>query len=105
MDGKQTFPFRLEDVWELDRSNPYVRAIQASRKGPGTIGKMGGNLSAHFVLWRIVKEMGLNLSEVERMTFDQMMEAVGYIDMTHDYRDAWDEYYKMQRTAVSNGSK
>jgi hypothetical protein len=42
---------------------------------------------------------------VERMTFDQMMEAVGYIDMTHDYRDAWDEYYKMQRTAVSNGSK
>ena len=53
----------------------------------------------------IEQKLGLNLSEVERMTFDQMMEAVGYIDMTHDYRDAWDEYYKMQRTAVSNGSK
>lgn len=66
---------------------------------------MGGNLSAHFVLWRIVKEMGLTLSEVERMTFEQMMEAMGYIDMMHDYRDAWDEFYKKQRTEVNNGAK
>lgn len=65
---------------------------------------MGGNLSAHFVLWRIVKELGVTLSEAEGMTFDMMMEATGYIDMMHNYRDAWDEYYKMQRTAVNNGS-
>ena len=70
---------------------------------------MGGNLSAHFVLWRIVKELGISLSEAEGMTFDMMMEAVGYIDMRLDYKNAWEEFYANERILAernsSNGSK
>lgn len=65
---------------------------------------MGGKLSAHFVLWRIVKELGISLSEAEGMTFDMMMEAVGFIDMRLDYKNAWEEFYDSRKKAVNNGS-
>lgn len=92
-------------MWELDRSNPYVRKMRESAKNtPGIIGKMGGKLSAHFVLWRIVKELGISLSEAEGMTFDMMMEAVGFIDMRLDYKNAWEEFYDSRKKAVNNGS-
>lgn len=103
MGGQQAHPFRLEDAWELDRSNPYVQAMNSHAKtGPGTIGKMGGSMSAHFVFWRIVKELGVQPSEVERMSFDLMMEAVAYIDMRHDYKNAWEEYYDLEQR-MKNG--
>lgn len=77
----------------------------SEKKGPGIIGKMVGSLSAHFVLWRIVKELGISMSEAERMTFDMMMEATGFIDMRQDYRNAWDEYYDKQRKAVNGANQ
>lgn len=78
--------------------------LQSSKNSPGKIGKMGGNLSAHFVLWRIVKELGVTLSEAEGMTFDMMMEAIGYIDMRLDHKNAWEVYYESRKNTVNNGS-
>lgn len=79
--------------------------LASQKKGPGIIGKMGGNLSAHFVLWRIVKELGISIADAERMTFDMMVEAEGYIDMRLDYKNAWEEYFDSKKTAVNNGAK
>ena len=79
--------------------------LASAKEGPGNIGKMGGNLSAHFVLWRIVKELGVSLSDAKGMTFDEMMEAMGFIDMRLDYKNAWDEFFESRAKAVRNGAK
>lgn len=75
--------------------------------GPGEIGKMGAGLSSHHLFWRLVKNYGLSIADVEDMSFDMMMEAAGYLDMCLDYKNAWQAYYEIEneRKAVSNGGK
>ena len=73
--------------------------------GPGIIGKMGEGLSTAHLFWRLVKEYGLSIAEVELRSFDMMMEAVGYLDMRIDYRNAWQAFYEIEneRKAVNRG--
>ena len=80
--------------------------------GPGKIGKMGGGLSSRHLFWRLVKNYGLSMSDVDGMSFDMMMEAAAYLDMCLDWKNAWQAYYEIEgekkaaaSKAVNNGYK
>ena len=79
--------------------------MRKQSKGPGIIGRMGGGLSAHQLFWRIVKGYGIPPSDVERMTFAEMKEAEGYLDMTLDYRNAWQEFYEHRQELKNEPDK
>lgn len=57
---------------------------------------MSESLECHHVFWRLVKGYGLSIGEVESMSYDMMMEACAYLDMTIDYKNAWSAYYEIK---------
>ena len=64
---------------------------------------MSENLESHHVFWRLVKGYGLSLNEADSMTYDMMMEACAYLDMTVDYKNAWTAYYEIKSERKTKG--
>ncbi len=58
---------------------------------------MSEGLSVRYLMWRIVKELGLSLSEFAEMSFDMIMEAASFLDMRQDYKNAWNAYFDLER--------
>lgn len=91
-------PFRTGPGWELDRKNPVVRAFSdadaADFERLGTVGRLTGAGDEYALVWRIVSETGIPLSDIEaEWTFDRMSGFADFLAMKNDYKSAWHEFY------------
>jgi len=63
----------------------------------GDIGTLNGNAAEYVLVWRIVAEAHVPLSDIEEnWTFDRMASFGAYLGMKLDYRSAWTELYSQQ---------
>lgn len=62
----------------------------------GEIGRMGESLESNQLFWRLAKGYGFGIDDLEQMSFSDMVEAASYLDMTLDYKNAWNAYYDIR---------
>lgn len=62
----------------------------------GEIGRMGESLESNQLFWRLAKGYGFGIDDLEQMSYDMMVEAASYLDMTLDYKNAWNAYYDIR---------
>lgn len=104
MEGRKTIPFRKGpegDGWRLNRSNPIVAAFENADakdiKALGDIGELSGGSAEYVLVWRIVAEAHVPLSDIEaEWTFDRMANFGAYLRMKQDYKSAWTELYSQK---------
>lgn len=90
--------------WNLNGSNPYVAAFIAEDAADGgelgEIGTLEGSASDDFVIWAIVIEAKVPLSDIEdNWTFDRMQAFMAVRQMRQDYRSAWRKLYEKKNEA------
>jgi len=104
LEGRKAFPFRggpEKSGWCLNRRNPIVAAFSATDASNieelGDVGTLNGNAAEYVLVWRIVAEAHIPLSDiVENWTFDRMASFGAYLGMKLDYKSAWTELYSQQ---------
>ena len=100
MAAGEAVPFRKSpDGWSLNYSNPIVIATMASDEhdleAVGEVGTIDGGAAEYALIWRIVGEAHVPLSDIgEEWTFDRMACFGAYLRMKYDYRSVWTEYYR-----------
>lgn len=66
----------------------------------GEIGTLEGSASDDFVIWAIVGEAKVPLSDIEEnWTFDRMQAFMAVRQMRQDYRSAWRKLYEKNNEA------
>lgn len=107
MEGGAAFPFREGPEgsgWKPNRANPIVAAYSATDKSNiealGDVGTLSGNAAEYALVWRIVAEAHVPLSDIEaEWTFDRMCSFGAYLAMRQDYKSAWTELYSQKNKA------
>lgn len=63
----------------------------------GDIGTLDGGAAEYVLIWRIVSEAHIPLSDIEKeWTFDRIMSFHDYMSMKQDYKSAWTELFGME---------
>ena len=104
MEGRETFPFRggpENAEWRLNYSNPFVAAFTGADSKNlaklGKVGELGGGAAEYVLIWRIVSEAHVPLSDIEKeWTFDRICCFGAYLGMKQDYKSAWTELYSQE---------
>ena len=70
----------------------------------GDVGTLDGGAAEYVLVWRIVGEAHIPLSDIEQeWTFDRMVSFHAFLSMRQDYKSAWTEYY--ERKAETDSRK
>lgn len=101
MEGGKAVPFRGSsegDGWRLNYSNPFVAAFKRNDdlndKELGNVGSLEGGAAEYVLIWRIVSEAHVPLSDIEReWTFDRMASFGAFLTMKQDYTSALEELF------------
>lgn len=101
MEAAEAVPFRGSPGWELNLSNPAVRAFSdadaADSASLGEVGRLSGPGLDYAPIWRIVSEAKVPLSDIEaEWTFERICGFADYLAMRNDYRSAWHEHYALK---------
>jgi hypothetical protein len=63
----------------------------------GDVGTLGGGAAEYVLIWRIVSEAHVPLSDIEaEWTFARMSSFAAYLGMKQDYKSAWSQLYEME---------
>lgn len=66
----------------------------------GDVGTLEGGAAEYVLIWRIVSEAHVPLSDIENeWTFERMVSFGAYLGMKQDYKSAWSEYYDRKAKA------
>lgn len=110
MEGGKAVPFRFGSdngaEWRLNYSNPIVSAFSGSDasniESLGDVGTLDGGAAEYVLIWRIVSEAHIPLSDIEReWTFERMVSFQAFLSMKQDYKSAWTEFYERKTESES----
>ncbi|WP_072978665.1 hypothetical protein [Fibrobacter sp. UWH4] len=63
----------------------------------GDVGTLEGGAAEYALIWRIVGEAHIPLSDIEReWTFERMVSFGAFLSMKNDYKSAWGEFYQRE---------
>lgn len=87
--------------WERNYGNTIVQAFleesERDEERLGEIGKLSGGALDYAVVWSIISDLHLPLSDIEaEWTFARMNSYRAYKQMCSDYSSAWQKYYQKQ---------
>lgn len=66
-------------------------------EGLGVVGYFSQKMTTESLFWRVVCNLRLPLSEVDRWTLGEMRMAGAYMEMQNDYKRIWSPYYDMKK--------
>lgn len=85
----------------MNENNPVVRKMLADDEedadGLGVVGFASDTLTTEAVFWKLVVNLHLPPSEVDKWTLEEMRLASAYMDMQADYRRIWSPYFDMKK--------
>jgi hypothetical protein len=75
----------------------FTRTDASNINELGDVGTLSGGAAEYVLIWRIVGEAHVPLSDIEReWTFERMVSFGAFLSMKQDYKSAWSELYERQ---------
>ena len=66
-------------------------------EGLGTVGFFSDRMTTEALFWRLVCNLRLSPSEIDKWPLSDMRMADAYMAMQNDYKRIWSPYYDMKR--------
>ena len=69
----------------------------------GDVGTLDGGAAEYVLIWRIVSDAHVPLSDIEEeWTFERMVSFGAFLTMKQDYTSAWTEFYDQKAKAEAS---
>lgn len=71
-------------------------------KGIGLVGTMSDEMLTEALFWRLVCNLRLSPSEIDKWTIGEMRKADAFLSMQTDYKRVWPVYFEMSKDDEDN---